>query len=202
MSAAKGMPTKQVGRPGARAGAGAGAGRKGSPADGFKVVGVNRRARFEYHIEETYEAGLSLAGSEVKSLRAGRVSLQDSFARVENGEVILHDLHIATYDEAHQFNHEPKRPRRLLLNRREIGRLAGRANQAGYTLVPLRVYFKGSWAKVELAVARGKRLYDKRQAIMERDAQRQMDRAVRGRDPDQRRRRGGGGGGGGAGGGG
>jgi len=199
VSAARGMPTKQAGRPGARAWAGAGAGRKGPPADGFKVVGVNRRARFEYHIEETYEAGLALAGSEVKSLRAGRVSLQDSFARVENGEVILHDLHIAIYDQAHQFNHEPKRPRRLLLNRREIGRLAGRANQAGYTLVPLRVYFKGSWAKVELAVARGKRLYDKRQAIMERDAQRQMDRALRGRDPDQRRRRGGGGGGGGAG---
>ncbi len=147
--------------------------------EGEKTVATNRRARHEYEIEESYEAGLALTGTEVKSLRTGRVTLGEAFARIERGEVWLHHLHIPPYDAGNIFNHEPLRRRRLLLHRYEIRRLEGRANQKGYTLVPLRLYFKRGVAKVEIALARGKRLYDKRETVGERDAARQADRALK-----------------------
>ncbi len=144
-----------------------------------RIVASNRRARFEYHVEETYEAGLVLTGTEVKSLRAGRASLQEAFARVENDEVWLYHMHIPPYEAGNIFNHDPLRKRKLLLHRSQIHRLFGKAQQKGYTLVPLRLYFKHGVAKVELAVARGKRQYDKRAAIEAREAQRRMERVVR-----------------------
>jgi SsrA-binding protein len=147
--------------------------------ESIRVVATNRRARFEYHVEETYEAGLVLTGTEVKALRAGRASLGDAFARIEKGEVWLHHLHIPPYEAGNIFNHDPLRTRKLLLHRTEIRRLFGKASTRGYTLIPLRLYFKRGVAKVELAVARGKRQYDKRAAIEERDARRRMERAVR-----------------------
>ena len=144
-----------------------------------RLVATNRRARFEYHLEDTYEAGMVLTGTEVKSLRAGRASLADAFARIENGEVWLYHLHIPPYEAGNIFNHDPLRKRKLLLHHGEIRRLFGKAQVKGYTLVPLRLYFKDGIAKVELAVARGKRQYDKRAAIEEREARRRMERAVR-----------------------
>ncbi|MCR4399875.1 MAG: SsrA-binding protein SmpB [Syntrophomonadaceae bacterium] len=146
---------------------------------GVKVVVENRRARFNYHIEETYEAGLVLVGTEVKSLRAGKGNLQDAYAEVRDGEMWVLNFHISPFEQAHRFNHEPKRPKKLLLNRREINRLAALTQQKGYTLIPLRVYFKDGRAKIELAVARGKKLHDKREAIAERDARRDIARAVK-----------------------
>ena len=146
---------------------------------GERQVATNRKARHEYHIEETHEAGIVLTGTEVKSLRQGRASLAEAYARVENDEVWLHHLHIPPYEAGNIFNHEPLRPRKLLLHRREVDRLRGRTEQKGYTLVPLRVYFRRGLAKVELALARGKRQYDKRAAIAEREATRRMERAVR-----------------------
>jgi SsrA-binding protein len=147
--------------------------------DRYRDVAVNRRARHEYFIEETVEGGLVLTGTEVKSLRAGRASLQEAFARVERGEVWIHGMHIPQYDAGSVFNHDPLRSRKVLLHRREIGRLVGKAQQKGYTLIPLRLYFARGVAKVELAVARGKKAYDKREAIARREAQRQIERAVR-----------------------
>lgn len=142
-------------------------------------VATNRRARYEYHIEETYEAGVALTGTEVKSLRAGRASIGEAYARVENGEVWLYHAHIPPYEAGSIFNHDPLRRRKLLLHRSEIRRLFGRVQQKGYTLVPLRLYFKRGMAKVELAVARGKRQYDKRAAIEERESQRRIEKAIR-----------------------
>lgn len=150
--------------------------------DDVRTVATNRRARHDYVIEETYEAGIVLTGTEVKSLRDGRANLQDAFARIENGEVWLHHLHISPYSHASVFNHDPTRPRKLLLHRREILRLHSRAVQRGYTLVPLRIYFRRGLAKVELAVARGRRIYDKRERIAEREAERRIARAL-GRRP-------------------
>lgn len=144
-----------------------------------KQVAENKKARHDYFLEERFEAGLVLTGTEVKSLRAGRVSLRDSYAMVEGGEVFLYNSHIARYEKGGAFNHDPRRRRKLLLNRAEIGRLAGKVRERGYALIPIRVYFKGSWAKVELALARGKKQYDKRQAIAERDARRRVQRALR-----------------------
>jgi SsrA-binding protein len=144
------------------------------------VVAVNRKARHDYHIEETFEAGIALTGSEIKSVRAGRVNLRGSYARVINDEVFIYDSHISPYDQAYN-PHEPTRPRKLLLHRREISRLRGLVEQRGLTLVPLRIYFKGRRAKVELAVARGKKLYDKREDIAKRDAQRDIERAMKSR---------------------
>jgi len=147
---------------------------------GVKVVVDNRKARHDFFIEETYEAGLSLTGTEVKSLRAGKGNLQDSFARVENGEVLLYNMHISPYEQGNRFNHEPKRTRRLLLNKSEIRRLIGKTQEKGLTLIPLKVYFNPrGLAKLELALARGKKLYDKRDAMAERDAKREMERAFR-----------------------
>lgn len=148
---------------------------------GEKIVAVNRKARFEYHVEETYEAGLSLVGSEVKSLRAGNVSLQDAFARSEGNEIWLYNMHVNPWDKGSHFQPEPKRKRKLLLKSAEIRRLIGKVSEKGYSLVPLRVYFKGGWAKVELALGKGKKLYDKREAIKEKEAKRELERAFKGR---------------------
>nr|WP_276526139.1 SsrA-binding protein SmpB [Moorella thermoacetica] len=145
-----------------------------------KVVTDNRRARHDYFIEETFEAGIALTGTEVKSLRNGRANIKDSYARVENGELILHDMHISPYEQGNRFNHEPRRPRRLLMHRYEIQRLYGKVREKGLTLIPLKVYFnERGLAKVELALVKGKRLYDKREDIAARDAQREIARALR-----------------------
>ncbi|MGB9803436.1 SsrA-binding protein SmpB [Desulfofundulus sp.] len=147
-----------------------------------KVVTVNRKARHDYHILETYEAGIALTGTEVKSLRAGRANLQDSFARVENAELFLYNMHISPYDQGNRFNHEPKRTRKLLMHKREILRLLGKSREKGLALIPLKVYFNDRGkAKVELALARGKKVYDKREDMAARDARREMERALRGR---------------------
>ncbi|MBO8141769.1 MAG: SsrA-binding protein SmpB [Firmicutes bacterium] len=145
-----------------------------------KTVATNRKARHEYNILETLEAGLVLTGTEVKSLREGRANLNDSFARVQDGEVYLYNLHISPYTHGNRFNHDPTRVRKLLLHRDEIRRLVGKTREQGLTLVPLRVYFGDrGWAKVELALARGKKKWDKREALAKREAQREMARAVK-----------------------
>jgi SsrA-binding protein len=143
-------------------------------------VASNRRARHDYEILDTFEAGIALRGSEVKTLREGRASLQDAYAVVEDGEVILH-MQIPAYSHTGYDGHEPTRPRKLLLHRKEIDQLSRRVAERGLTLVPLRLYFKQQLVKVELAVARGKRAYDKRQAIAQRDAAREMDRVRKAR---------------------
>ncbi|MCK6557292.1 SsrA-binding protein SmpB [Candidatus Binatia bacterium] len=144
-------------------------------------VAVNRRARHDYFIEETIEAGLVLTGSEVKSLRDGKAQLKDSYGRISRGEVFLFNAHINEYTPASRFGHDPRRTRKLLLHRREIERLGGKIKEKGLTLVPLRIYFKHGRAKVELGLGRGKKLYDKREAIKERETRREVERAVRGR---------------------
>jgi SsrA-binding protein len=144
-----------------------------------RTVATNRKARHDYFIDETYEAGIVLTGTEIKSVRAGRVNLRDSYAQVKKGELWLMDTHIAPYEQAGRGSHEPKRPRKLLMHRREINRLQGKVQEKGYTIIPLRLYFRnGKWVKVEIALARGKKLYDKRRAIRERDAQRETERAL------------------------
>lgn len=147
-----------------------------------KTVTENRKARHDYQIVETYEAGIALTGTEVKSLRAGRANLRDSFARIDNAELILYNMHISPYEQGNRFNHEPKRERKLLMHKQEIMRLLGKCREKGLTLVPLKVYFNDRGrAKVELALARGKKLYDKREDMAARDAKREMERALRGR---------------------
>ncbi|MCY0865720.1 MAG: SsrA-binding protein SmpB [Sulfobacillus sp.] len=147
-----------------------------------RSVAENRKARHDYFIDEVIEAGLVLTGTEVKSLRLGRVNLRDSFARIINGEAFLINCHIAPYEQGNRWNHDPYRDRKLLLHKKEIRELAQDVRQEGKTLIPLRIYFdKKGRAKVSLAVARGKKQYDKRQSIHERDAQRQIDRALKGR---------------------
>lgn len=145
---------------------------------GEHAVCVNRKARHDYTIGETFEAGLVLRGGEVKSLRAGRANLKDSYARINDGEAFLLNAHISDYKPAHYFNGDPTRTRKLLLHKREIMHLLGKTRQQGLTLVPLRLYFKGGRAKVELALAKGKRMYDKRAAIRERDIKREVERAL------------------------
>jgi SsrA-binding protein len=153
----------------------------------IKPIATNRRARHEFWIEETHEAGIVLTGTEVKSLREGRASLIDAFARVERGEVWLYHLHISPYAQGNIHNHDPLRTRKLLLHGREILRLKARTEQKGYTLVPLRLYFRRGVAKVELAVARGRHLYDKRERIAEREAERRIARSLGARVPRRRR---------------
>src|ERR671913_1690920 len=147
---------------------------------GRKVVTSNRKARHDYAILDTYEAGMALTGTEVKSLRAGRASLVDAFAQEKAGEIYLHGMHIPEYTQGTWTNHEPRRTRKLLLNRIEIDRLLGKLKESGLTLVPLSLYFSDGWAKVELGLARGKRSYDKRQDLAKRDADREI-RKVAGR---------------------
>jgi SsrA-binding protein len=144
-----------------------------------KDVAVNRRALHDYEILERFEAGIALTGSEIKSIREGKVSLQEAYARPERGEMWLHGVHIAQYEPAAQFGHEPRRSRRLLLHRSEIRELSREVEQRGLTVIPLRLYLKDGLAKVELAVARGRRQYDKREAIAQREANREMERALR-----------------------
>lgn len=146
--------------------------------EAVKVVAQNRRARFDYQIEERIEAGLSLTGSEVKSLRDGNVGLSDAYATPRGGEIVLVNLRIGEYRPAAAFGHQPLRERRLLLHRREIEKLRGQVEQRGYTLVPLSVYFKAGWAKVELGLARGRTHEDRRGAVAEREAKREMQRAL------------------------
>jgi SsrA-binding protein len=151
-------------------------------ASGIKVVATNRKAYHDYTIEDTIEAGIVLIGSEIKSIRAGRANLRDSYATIQDGEVWLYNTHVAPYDPASRFGHEPRRPRKLLLHKKQIARLESRVQEKGYTLVPLRIYLKDNLAKVELALARGKRQYDKRAAIAEREAERRVQRALRERE--------------------
>ncbi len=148
--------------------------RKAAPGD----VATNRQASFRYNLLERWECGMVLQGSEVKSLRAGNVQLKDAYATVQGGEVFLHNMHIAPYPAAARENHEPERPRKLLLQKREIERLIGKTTEKGLTLVPTRLYFKGSVAKVEIALARGKDVGDKRSALKDRDQRREIDRAL------------------------
>lgn len=144
-----------------------------------RPLATNRKAYHDYFIEETYEAGIALTGTEVKSVRQGRANLRDSYAQVENGELYVINMHISPYEQGNIFNHEPLRPRKLLLHRREIGRLFGLSREKGFTLIPLSLYLKNGRIKVELAVARGKKQYDKRQAIAEKTAKREAERALR-----------------------
>jgi SsrA-binding protein len=146
---------------------------------GRKAIARNRRAYHDYHIEDTYEAGLVLTGTEVKSLRAGRASLTDGFAQISDGEIWLHNVHIPEYVQGTWTNHTPRRIRKLLMHRKEIDRLAAKIAEQGLTLIPLSLYFKDGKVKVELGLARGKRTYDKRQDLARRDAAREMDRALK-----------------------
>ena len=146
---------------------------------GQKLIAQNRKARHDYHIEDVYEAGIVLTGTEVKSLRAGRASLIDGFASIDHGEAWLENVHIPEFFEGSWTNHFTRRKRKLLLNRQEIYKLAGKVKESGYTLVPLSLYFKDGYAKVEIALAKGKKDYDKRQTLKEQDAKREMNKAIR-----------------------
>lgn len=146
----------------------------------FKIVSDNRQARFLYEILETFEAGIELVGTEVKSIREGKVNLRDGFALIRNGEVLLLNVHISPHQTASQFfNHDPRRTRKLLLHRQEIRKLIGKVEQQGLTLVPLKMYLKRGWVKVDLALVRGKKLHDKRQDIRRREDQRDIQRALK-----------------------
>lgn len=148
--------------------------------NGRKIICVNKRARFDYEISDVYEAGMALQGTEVKSLREGRVSLQDAYADMEHGELYLLHAHIDQYEQGNRFNHDPERPRKLLLHRGEIRRLIGKTQEKGLTLIPTRMYFSRGKAKVEIGLAKGKKAYDKRQTLKRRTAEREIERALRG----------------------
>lgn len=147
--------------------------------EGIKIIALNRKATHEYFIEERFDAGLVLMGSEIKSIRAGHVQLKEAYVRPENGEVYLLNAHIAIYDPASRQNHEPLRPRKLLLTKKQIAELDVKVRQKGYTIVPLKLYLSKGRAKVEIALAKGKKTYDKRDAIAKRDSQRDIERALR-----------------------
>src|SRR5258705_8583304 len=154
----------------------------GKTADGFDLVADNRKARHDFFIEETLEAGVALTGTEVKSLRAHRANLRDSYARIKNGEAFLESGHIGAYAPAGQFSHKETRPRKLLMHRREIDKLWGRVREKGYSIVPLKIYFKSGRAKVELGLAKGKHSYDKREAIARKTSDREIERALKSRN--------------------
>jgi SsrA-binding protein len=147
----------------------------------IKTVATNRKAFHNYHIGDSYEAGIALTGSEIKSLRSGRVSLGDAYVRPEHGELWLYNAHIARYEASSYLSHEPKRPRKLLLHRKEIDNLTSKVSEKGLTLVPTRLYIKGNIAKVEIALGKGKRLYDKRESITRREVERELARAAKSR---------------------
>ena len=149
--------------------------------EGSRILASNRKARYDYHIEDTFEAGIALLGSEVKSIRQGRANLRDSYAAFERGELFLHNCHVSPYLAASHFNPDPLRPRKLLLRGEQIRRLIGKVEEKGLTLVPLSLYLKGRYVKVEMALARGKKQYDRREDIKEREADREMARVSRGR---------------------
>src|SRR5690625_531262 len=144
-----------------------------------KTIAVNRKARHDYFIEETYEAGIVLQGTEIKSLRLGRVSIKDAHARIINGEVFLVNLHIAEYEQGNRYNHDPTRSRKLLLHRNQIDKLIGLTQQEGYTLVPLKIYIKNGYAKVLIGLGRGKKKFDKREDMKRKQMQRDADRALK-----------------------
>jgi len=144
-----------------------------------RMIAENRRAFHEYHILDRIETGIALTGTEVKSLRMGKVSLLDSFARVENGEVWVHHMHIAPYTMGNRYNHDPMRARKLLLHKSEISRLIGKTKEKGLTLIPLKLYWHGDWAKVELGLAKGKQLFDKRDALAAKETKRDIERALK-----------------------
>ena len=144
-----------------------------------KIITVNRQAYHDYYIERTIEAGIALKGTEIKSIRDGKVNLRGSYAIARNGELWLENAHIAVYEHGNRYNHEPMRNRKLLLHRREINQFVGRVETKGLTLIPLKLYLKGGRAKIELGLGRGKKLYDKREAIAERDVKREIERAIR-----------------------
>lgn len=146
---------------------------------GEKTAASNRRAHHEYYILETFEAGIALTGTEVKSLRQGKANINDAFARIDNGECILYEMHISPYDFGNRFNPDPKRPRKLLLHKREIMKLNSEIREKGLTLIPLKVYFTRGMAKIELGLAKGKKLYDKRDDIAKKEANRKIDRAIK-----------------------
>lgn len=148
-------------------------------AENIKVMAQNRKARHDYFIEETYEAGIALKGTEVKSIRGGKINLKDGYAKVENSEVFLYNVHISPYEQGNIFNTDPMRVRKLLLHKREIRKLIGYVQQKGYSLIPLRAYLKHGKVKIELAVARGKAQYDKRETIAKRDADRRIQKELR-----------------------
>ena len=151
---------------------------------GIKIAAENRKARHDYHIHETFEAGIALTGTEVKSLRAGKANLKDSYARIDNGELMLHNMHISPYEQGNRFNHEPLRTRKLLMHRYEINKLVGQTREKGYTLTPLKLYFSRGKVKVELALTTGKKNYDKRHDMAEKDAKREIDRHMRDKQKD------------------
>ncbi len=148
---------------------------------GIKIVAKNREAYHEYFLEENLEAGIELFGTEVKSIRAGTLNLKDAWCGVKNGELFVNQMHISPYEKGNIFNKDPRRPRRLLVHRREISRLYGKVKQDGYALIPLSVYFKNSHVKLEIGLCKGKKLYDKRQDAAIRDAKREMERAMKAR---------------------
>ena len=152
---------------------------KAGKAEGRKILVQNRKARHLYFIEDKFEAGIVLQGTEVKSVRAGRANLKDSYARVEGGELFLYNMHISPYEPGNRFNHDPLRTRKLLMHRREINRLTGYVQEKGYTLVPLSIYLSKGRVKLELALAKGKKDFDKRRSIAEKDAKREMERAFK-----------------------
>lgn len=149
--------------------------------NGLKIVCQNRKAYHDYQIEETIEAGIQLSGTEVKSLREGKVNLKDSYVLIKDSEAFLFNCHISPYSHGNIMNQDPLRTRKLLLHRKEIEHLRGKAQQRGYSLIPLKIYFKGPYAKVEIGLARGKRLYEKREIIKEREAKRAIERAMKNR---------------------
>ena len=142
----------------------------------IKLIANNEKAHHDYFLEETFEAGVELFGTEVKSLRQGHCSIKEAFIHIENGEVIIYGMHVSPYEKGNIFNKDPLRPKRLLMHKKEIMRLLGKIKEKGYTLIPVKVYFKGSLVKVEIALARGKKLYDKRQDIAKKDARREAER--------------------------
>lgn len=144
-----------------------------------KVIAQNKKANHDYFIEETYEAGLVLQGTEIKALRAGRANLKDSYAKILNGEVFLIGMHISPYEQGNRYNHDPERTRKLLLHRRQINKLIGETKEAGYSLVPLKIYLKNGYAKILIGLARGKKKYDKREDLKKKEAKRDIERAFR-----------------------
>lgn len=152
--------------------------------EGEKTIALNRQARHEYFVEESYETGIVLKGTEVKSIRLGRMNLKDSYARVENGEINMFNMHISPYEQGNRFNVDPVRPRKLLMHKTEIRKLYSKIKEKGYTLIPLRLYFKQGLVKVELGLCKGKKLYDKREDEAKRDAKREIDKAMKDRYKD------------------
>lgn len=144
-----------------------------------KLVAQNRKASHDYFIEETYEAGIVLKGTEIKSIRAGRVNLKDAYARIQNGEVFLHNMHISPYEQGNRYNHDPLRTRKILLHRKQINKLIGETKEQGYTLVPLKIYLKNGFAKLLIGLGKGKKQYDKREDLKRKEAKRDIERAFR-----------------------